>query len=208
MQRRRKLKWEYIMIDLAAIFFWVCVTSAGWTGAKTKNVQAQEPSITQAAEPQVTQGIPVETQYVGQMVTSATPYNKDALIASRDWGEEDVNILLRIAMAEAEGEDTEGKALVMLVILNRVWSDGFPDTVEDVVFQTLDGDYQFSPVVPGGRYWTEEPNEDCKMALRMIEDGWDESQGALYFEASNPNTSWQKENCEFLFEHGNHTFYK
>ena len=46
------------------------------------------------------------------------------IIMSRDWGAEDAYLLEKIAMAEAEGEDTEGKALVMLVVLNRVWSDG------------------------------------------------------------------------------------
>ena len=48
-----------------------------------------------------------------------------SLIKSRDWSAEDAEILLKIAMAEAEGESVEGKALVMLVVLNRVWSEGF-----------------------------------------------------------------------------------
>ena len=43
--------------------------------------------------------------------------------------------LAKLAMAEAEGEDTEGKALVILVVLNRVQSEGFPDTVEDVILE-------------------------------------------------------------------------
>lgn len=41
--------------------------------------------------------------------------------------------LAKIAMAEAEGEDTEGKAQVILVVLNRVWSNDFPDTIEGVI---------------------------------------------------------------------------
>ena len=47
-------------------------------------------------------------------------------------------------MAEAEGEDTEGKALVILVVLNRVRSEGFPDTVEDVIMEEHNGVRQFS----------------------------------------------------------------
>ena len=39
-----------------------------------------------------------------------------------DWDADESEMLARIAMAEAEGEDVEGKALVMLVVLNRVWS--------------------------------------------------------------------------------------
>lgn len=50
-------------------------------------------------------------------------------------------------MAEAESEDTEGKALVMLVVLNRVWDARFPDTIEEVIMQ----DGAFTPV-SNGRY--------------------------------------------------------
>lgn len=117
------------------------------------------------------------------------------------------NVLLKIAMAEAEGEPLKGKALVMAVVLNRTKSEGFPDSVEDVVFQTINGVYQFSPVEEYGRYWTAEPNEDCYKALKMITDGWDESKGALYFEACTGET-WQSQNCEYLFKVGNHRFYK
>lgn len=49
-----------------------------------------------------------------------------AAIGSLDWDADDSYRLAKIAMAEAEGEDTEGKALVILVVLNRVWSDEFP----------------------------------------------------------------------------------
>lgn len=130
------------------------------------------------------------------------------LIASRDWDAEDSEILLRIAMAEAEGESTEGKALVMLVVLNRVWSEGFPNSIEGVVMQSRNGRYQFSPVAPGGRYWTVTPNEDCYRALEMVMyEGWDESDGALYFENCN-GESWQAKNCEYLFTVGNHLFYR
>lgn len=124
-------------------------------------------------------------------------------IMSRDWSAEDSEILLKIAMAEAEGESTRGKALVMLVVLNRVWSDEFPDTVEDVVFQPR----QFSPVGEDGRYWTVEPDRDCYEALELIMQGWDESGGALYFESCE-NSSWHSENLEYLYQFGNHKFYR
>lgn len=127
---------------------------------------------------------------------------------SRDWGAEDAEILLQIAMAEAEGESTEGKALVMLVVLNRTWSDSFPDSVEDVVFQKAGGTYQFSPTAPEGRYWTAEPNEDCYRALDMVTRGWDESKGALYFEACDDEENWHSRNLEYIYSVGRHRFYK
>ena len=119
--------------------------------------------------------------------------------------QEEQKILLQVAMAEAEGESTTGKAMVMAVVLNRVRSDEFPDsnTVEDVVLQKN----QFAVTKSGGRYYTVVPNEDCYTALEMILSGWDESCGALYFE-SEKKAGWHSRNLEYLFTVGNHKFYK
>lgn len=115
---------------------------------------------------------------------------------------EDSYLLAKIAMAEAESEDTDGKALVMLVVLNRVKADGFPDSIEEVIYQAR----QFSPVA-SGRFDRVEPDADCWQALSLIEfDGWDESMGATYFESESEST-WHEEHLEFLFQHGNHYFY-
>lgn len=111
-------------------------------------------------------------------------------------------MLAKLAMAEAEGEDTEGKALVIRVVLNRVMDDAFPDDVIRVMYQ----DGQFSPI-ENGRFYEVEPDEDCYMALELVESGWDESNGATFFE-SNGEGGWHSENLEFLFQHGNHYFYK
>lgn len=125
------------------------------------------------------------------------------LIGSMDWDSEDAYFLAKIAMAEAESEGVEGKALVMLVVLNRVWSDGFPDSISEVIFQ----EGQFSPV-SSGRYDRVEPDQECWEALELIQvEKWDESQGALYFE-SKGKSSWHRDNLQFLFQYGNHYFYK
>lgn len=144
--------------------------------------------------------VPEETE--PEIITEAYEPTQ-TLIGSRDWGAEDDEILLKVAMAEAEGESTEGKALVILVVLNRVWSDDFPDSIEDVVFR----ESQFSVTLDGGRYYTTTPNEDCYEALELVKHGWDESQGALFFESCDGG-SWHSENLEFLYQVGNHRFYK
>ena len=115
---------------------------------------------------------------------------------------DDDYMLLKIAMAEAEGEDTIGKALVIRTVLNRVQSDNFPDTIKDVIFQ----ENQFTPI-RNGRYDKVTPNDDCYIALEMVEDGWDESEGALYFERNTNKETWHSKNLTKLFTHGNHTFY-
>lgn len=111
-------------------------------------------------------------------------------------------MLAKIAMAEAEGEDTEGKALVICVVLNRVKNDGFADTIWDVISES--GQFEG---YSGGRYDSLEPSEDCWIALEMVEAGWDESQGALYFETSGNYGSWQSSNLSKLFTHGDHDFF-
>lgn len=144
-------------------------------------------------------------------IVIATPYSEPAdelknqsLIMSMDWDEEEGYLLAKIAMAEAEGEDTEGKALVMLVVLNRVLGDNeFPDTIEEVIYQPG----QFSPI-SNGRFDRVEPDADCWAALDLIMlDKWDESCGAIYFESKSEST-WHSENLDFLFQHGSHYFYR
>lgn len=130
-------------------------------------------------------------------------YNDDSLIKSRDWDAEDSYLLAKIAMAEAEGEDVEGKAFVMLVVLNRVWTDEFPDTIHDVIYQKS----QFSPMADG-RFDRVEPNEECYEALEMVMLGWDKSNGALYFESEKSADNWHSRHLEYLFTHGGHRFYK
>lgn len=103
------------------------------------------------------------------------PEESSGMIGSMDWDSEDAYLLAKIAMAEAEGEDVEGKALVILVVLNRVWSGKFPDSIPEVIFQ----DGQFSPV-SNGRFDRVEPDRECYEALELIQlNKWDESQGAL-----------------------------
>lgn len=121
---------------------------------------------------------------------------------SMELGAEDRYLLAKIAMAEAESEDTEGKALVILVVLNRVWSDDFPNSIEEVIYQSG----QFSPI-SNGRFDSIEPDADCWAALDLIMiDKWDGSCGATYFE-SKSESSWHSENLDFLFQHGKHYFY-
>lgn len=130
------------------------------------------------------------------------PEQEQEMTGSMECDSEDSYLLAKIAMTEAEGEDVEGKALVMLVVLNRVGSDEFPDSISEVIFQ----ERQFSPV-GDGRFERTEPNQECYEALELIHlNRWDESQGALYFE-SDGDSDWHKNNLQYLFQHGNHYFY-
>lgn len=140
-------------------------------------------------------------EQVEQAQERAAEPTTQPIIGSMDWDAEESEMLARIAMAEAESEDTEGKALVILVVLNRVWNDGFPNTIEGVI--TEKG--QFT-AYENGRYDSTDPSEDCFDALDLVMSGWDESEGALYFESPSDST-WHSTHLEKLFTHGKHTFY-
>lgn len=182
-----------IIIVMASVM--ICVIMTGYVKGQTR-VSSSYVEIS-AAPPKAEE----ETEAM------AEPEHQ-SLIMSRDWDIEDGYMLAKIAMAEAEGEDTEGKALVIMVVLNRVWNEEFPDTIEDVIFQKVGGSYQFSVMVDGGRWWNVEPDEDCWAAVDMVMNGWDESEGATYFEATFCEETWQRENLQFLFQHGGHLFYR
>lgn len=118
------------------------------------------------------------------------------------FSERETDLLLRISMCEAGGESVECVAHVMRTVLNRVEDDYFPNSIYDVLYQKG----QFTPVSSG---WinTVQPSEKCYEALEMIKSGWDETQGALYFESCS-GSSWHSRNLEYLFVCGNMRFYK
>ena len=123
---------------------------------------------------------------------------------------EDYENLLRIVEAEASGEDETGKLLVANVVLNRVESESFPDTVTEVIFQKNKGVTQFSPV-SNGRFWMVEISEETISAVDRALAGEDVSQGALYFAARKyadaENMRWFDERLDYLFTHGGHEFF-
>ena len=128
-----------------------------------------------------------------------------------DFSDEELEVLLRIVEAEAGGEDEDGRLLVANVVLNRVNSDSFPDTVTEVVFQKEGDVAQFSPAY-SGKYDRVEISDTTISAVGRALTGEDISQGALYFvarkRADKGSLRWFDEKLVFLFEHGGHEFFK
>lgn len=120
---------------------------------------------------------------------------------------EEYNILLRIVQAEAGTCDETGKLLVANVILNRMEDEEFPDTVSGVVYQKR----QFSPVM-NGSINTCKVTMETRNAVNRALQGEDLSEGALYFmnrsKSSGRNVRWFDTNLDFLFQHGDHEFFK
>ena len=123
--------------------------------------------------------------------------------AGLDFTDEESQMLLKLAMAEAEDQGVIGKALVIRVVKNRVDSEAFPNSIEDVIYEPK----QFSPVWDG-RYDEAVPDAECYEALEWVLNYWDGSNGATYFEAEWSDGTWHKENLTELFTYGTVTFYK
>ena len=125
--------------------------------------------------------------------------------------DKEIDMLERIVQAEAGGEDIKGKILVVNVIMNRVEDEEFPDTIEDVIFQNKNGDYQFSPI-EDERYWKVKVSDNTEEAVKRALKGEDYSKGALYFIARKrtkaSSAAWFDNNLKWLFRHGGHEFYK
>lgn len=121
------------------------------------------------------------------------------------------NILMRIVEAEATGEDIKGKMLVANVVMNRVNSGRFPDSVEEVVFQQNGSVYQFSPI-KDGRYYEVSISKETKKAVNRVLKGEDESKGALFFmsrsRAKASSVTWFDRSLTKVFKYGTHEFYK
>ena len=116
-------------------------------------------------------------------------------------------ILERIVEAEAGDQDLKGRIMVANVIMNRVKSNHFPDTVKGVVFAHR----QFSPI-QNGCYYRVSVSENTKQAVKKALKGTDYSKGALYFmcrSASTPsNVAWFDRALTKVKEYGCHEFFK
>ena len=120
--------------------------------------------------------------------------------------EEDYQVLLRIVQAEAGICDARGKILVADVIINRVLSDEFPDSVTEVVYAPS----QFQPVSNGSINSVKVTAETIECVNRAL-DGEDYSQGALFFmnrKGSGSAASWFDRHLDYLFAHDGHEFFK
>jgi N-acetylmuramoyl-L-alanine amidase len=92
----------------------------------------------------------------------------------------DVTVLAHLINAEASGEPYLGKVAVGAVIVNRVKSSKFPNTIQGVIYQIdKDGHYQFSPVLDGRINL--QPSSEALRAAREALNGSDPTNGALYF---------------------------
>lgn len=120
--------------------------------------------------------------------------------AELHFSDEDVYILACLVYHEARGESFEGQVAVIEVVLNRMLSDYFPDTVEEVVFQKYGDVWQFSPAP---YLYSAEPDKEQYLAVHTAIEEREHilSEDTVYF-----STAPYNESVDMII--GNHYFCK
>ncbi len=112
--------------------------------------------------------IPVKSDRTSQVSRGGNRFTAD-----------EINLLARLIEAEAASESYLAKVAVGAVVLNRVQSPIFPDSISKVINQSNNGTYQFSPVYNGSI--NRLARDDSVRAAREALNGSDPTRGALFF---------------------------
>jgi len=107
--------------------------------------------------------------------------NSSSTSTSTSVNSSDLNLLARVVYAEARGEVYTGQVAIAAVVLNRVKSSSFPNSIAGVIYQSG----AFTAVSDGQINLT--PNETAKKAAQDALNGWDPTYGCIYY--FNPNTA-------------------
>lgn len=100
----------------------------------------------------------------------------------------DVDLLARLINAEAQGEPYNAMVAVGAVVVNRVKSSEFPNSISSVIYQQINGYYQFTPVLNG---WIDKPaSQTAYNAARDALNGVDPTKGALFYFDDSTTNSW------------------
>lgn len=137
---------------------------------------------------------------VSTLASRGTSVNRTAESADLHW-------LSRIIHAEAGAEPYNGKVAVGNVIMNRVASTSFPNTIKGVIFEYYKGIPQFSPVADGTIYNT--PSAESVQAAKDALNGIKPVGNSTYF--FNPDKAegkWIVNNKTYVTRIGDHVFYK
>ena len=110
--------------------------------------------------------------------------NSSSSNSSSSTNSSDLNLLSRLVYGEARGEPYTGQVAVAAVVLNRVKNSSFPNTIAGVIYQKG----AFDVVSDGQINLT--PNDTAKKAAQDALNGWDPTNGAIYY--FNPSTATNK----------------
>ncbi|MEW6523663.1 MAG: cell wall hydrolase [Bacillota bacterium] len=144
-------------------------------------------------------GLSSDVIRVGQVL--AIPEATARAAATTPADSKSVALLARMIAAEAEAEPYRGMVAVGAVIMNRVRSSRFPNTIWSVLFQKG----QFEPV-SNGHFWRVNVQEIHRRAAREALAGVDPTGGALFFFAPSKTSNRFMWSRPAILDIGNHRF--
>ncbi len=122
--------------------------------------------------------------------------------SSSGYSDSDINLLARLIYGEARGESYVGQVAVGAVVMNRIKSASFPNTMSGVIYQS----YAFTAVNDGQINLT--PNATARKAALDAINGWDPTYGAIYYYNPAVATSQWIFTRQTTVTIGNHVFAK
>lgn len=122
--------------------------------------------------------------------------------ATSSYSSSDINLLARLIYGEARGESYVGQVAVGAVVMNRIRSSSFPNTMAGVIYQS----YAFTAVADGQINLT--PDATAKKAAQDAMNGWDPTYGAIYYYNPKTATSSWIFSRQTTITIGNHIFAK
>ncbi|MFS3928862.1 spore cortex-lytic enzyme [Priestia flexa] len=156
-------------------------------GQQSGNQQQQSRGQQQSAGRNNNQATPQQSQNNnaatngGSEQQQETAQKPTALNVPNGFSQNDIQLMANAVYGESRGEPYNGQVAVAAVILNRVNSPTFPNTVAGVIFEP-----RAFTAVADGQIWLE-PNETAKRAVLDAINGWDPTGNAMYY--FNPDTA-------------------
>lgn len=177
-----------------------CENATEWT-LDTTGYEIYTKEVTSVYEASITQPIIELTEVATEPVTTVTetvpPTQSPYVINLTPYEQE---LMVKVASCEAGGQGIKGMALVLMTVINR--SRLYGASITDVI-------YAPNQYVCVGNYLWENGYvvPEAYEALAQVMLGWDESLGATYF-CTPHASSWHDSVLTFLFQYGDHKFYK
>jgi N-acetylmuramoyl-L-alanine amidase len=157
--------------------------------------EAPKPAQTQQPK---TATKPPATGQTGTTAKTKQAQKPSAVNVPNGFSQNDIQLMANAVYGEARGEPYIGQVAIAAVILNRVDSASFPNTISGVIFEPR----AFTAVADGQIWLT--PNEQAKKAVLDAMNGWDPTGNAIYY--FNPDTAtsgwiWSRQQIKQIGKH-------
>ncbi|MDE5411950.1 cell wall hydrolase [Alkalihalobacillus sp. MEB203] len=168
--------------------------------AEEPTPEPEEPAAPEPEAPEPEEPVPAEE--TPDAPAGDEPNIEQAMNVPAGFSDNDIQLMAQCVYAEARGEPYVGMVAVAAVILNRVNSEDFPNTISEVIYEPR----AFEPVANGEIY--NNPSEEARRAVMDAINGQDPTGHALYF--FNPATArspwvWSRPQIKTI---GKHVFAK